>query len=149
MLRPHLDNFGKKWQKRQNAGCYSDGSTRPMRTCASLNRPEENEMSTNRLFVVVIAIALAALAALTFREGLASRAVASSTDQASMDSATRSYTGWAQAVELTRIDSATRSYAGWAKVLTCDGPLNVDQGIDSATRSYIGMARAAECGALP
>jgi hypothetical protein len=39
--------------------------------------PKEYEMSTNRLLVVVIAVALAAVAALTIREGLATRAATS------------------------------------------------------------------------
>ena len=51
-----------------------------------------------------------------------------------MDSATRSYTAWAEAAdsERTVVDSATRSYTSWARALDV---------VDSATRSYIAWAQ--------
>ena len=103
-------------------------------------------MSTNRLLVFVIAIALAAVAALTLRNGIPTRAVAAPTNLAAMDSATRSYTGLAQYMEMNRIDSATRSYTGWAQAVTCDPRFGFAEGINSATRSYIGWAKSLECG---
>ena len=106
-------------------------------------------MSTRRYLVIGIAIALAALAALSYREGLATRAIAASPNQAAMDSATRSYTGWAQAAELNRIDSATRSYTGWAKSVSCDPAFGLAQNLDSATRSYTAWAKSLECDSQP
>jgi hypothetical protein len=75
---------------------------------------KEINMNVNRLFTLVIVIALIAIVALTVREAVATSSVVSE-----MDSATRSYIGWAEAVESERnaIDSATHSYIAWAKAV--------------------------------
>jgi hypothetical protein len=62
---------------------------------------KESEMSTNRFLVIVIAVALAALAALTFREGIATRAVANNARPAHLISiVTTDY--WARHPELSQ-----------------------------------------------
>jgi hypothetical protein len=103
-------------------------------------------MTTKRFLVLLIAIALASVAALTVRDSIATRAVAASTNPAGPDSATRSYTAWAQYMEMSRIDSETRSYTSWAKAVRCDREFGFAEGIDSATRSYIAWAKSLECG---
>ena len=106
-------------------------------------------MSTNRLIVIVIALSLAALAALTFREALATETVTAAANQAGMDSATRSYIAQGQALQLSRLDSATRSYIAWGKALRCAPGFGFPDGVDSATRSYIAWGQAIECGYQP
>ena len=103
-------------------------------------------MSTNRLLVIVIAIALAGLASLTFRESVATRAITDATVQPSMDSATRSYIALGQALERSRLDSATRSYIAWGKALRCAPGYGFPEGLDSATRSYMAWGQAIQCG---
>ena len=72
-----------------------------------------------------------------------------------MDSATRSYIAWGEALEkakLNALDSGTRSYIAWAEALETAGKLGesgtclnttqenifagIDSSLDSATRSY-------------
>jgi hypothetical protein len=56
-----------------------------------------------------------------------------------MDSATRSYIAWGQAMQVRNaIDSGTRSYIAWGEALE-KAKLNA---LDSATRSYIAWGLA-------
>jgi hypothetical protein len=58
-----------------------------------------------------------------------------------MDSATRSYIAWGQALQVrNRIDSGTRSYIAWGEALE-KAKLNA---LDSGTRSYIARGEALE-----
>jgi len=58
-----------------------------------------------------------------------------------MDSATRSYIAWGQAMQVRNtIDSGTRSYIAWGKALE-KAKLNA---LDSGTRSYIAWGEALE-----
>jgi len=102
-------------------------------------------MFTNRFSYLLVALALVAIVALTAQEAIATRAIAAE----QMDSATRSYTGWAKAVEAERaafaMDSATRSYTAMAKAAECGISIKSFD-VDSATRSYISWAKALECG---
>ncbi len=83
-------------------------------------------MSAKRLYYIPVAIALVALLTLAGRSAFAAVASHATTDAAKqaesldLDSATRSYTAWAKAVEEQQngqIDSATRSYMAWAKAI--------------------------------
>ena len=78
-----------------------------------------------------------------------------------MDSATRSYIAWGEALEkakLNALDSGTRSYIAWGEALKAAGKLGesgacpttsqenifagIDSSLDSATRSYIAWGLA-------
>jgi hypothetical protein len=75
-----------------------------------------------------------------------------------MDSATRSYIAWGQAMQVRNtIDSGTRSYIAWGEALEAAGKLGesgtcstsqenifagIDSSLDSATRSYIAWGLA-------
>lgn len=76
-----------------------------------------------------------------------------------MDSATRSYIAWGQAMQVRNaIDSGTRSYIAWGESLEAAGKLGdsgaclstpqenifdgIDSNLDSATRSYIAWGLA-------
>jgi hypothetical protein len=76
-----------------------------------------------------------------------------------MDSATRSYIAWGQAMQVRNtIDSGTRSYIAWGEALEAAGKLGesdaclnmtqenifagIDNSLDSATRSYIAWGLA-------
>ena len=76
-----------------------------------------------------------------------------------MDSATRSYIAWGQAMQVRNtIDSGTRSYIAWGAALEAAGKLGesgacsnmtqedifagIDNSLDSATRSYIAWGLA-------
>jgi hypothetical protein len=76
-----------------------------------------------------------------------------------MDSATRSYIAWGQAIQVRNtIDSGTRSYIAWGEALETAGKLGesgacpttsqekifagIDSSLDSATRSYIAWGLA-------
>ena len=76
-----------------------------------------------------------------------------------MDSATRSYIAWGQAMQVRNtIDSGTRSYIAWGEALEAAGKLGepgacpttsqenifagIDSNLDSATRSYIAWGLA-------
>ena len=54
-----------------------------------------------------------------------------------MDSATRSYIAWGEALEASTVDSATRSYIAQAKAVACGVDAAYGLDVDSATRSYI------------
>ena len=93
---------------------------------------------TNRFIRLLIAISLLAVVVLVVREAKATRSLV-----ANVDSATRSYTAWAQAAEAeaSRVDSSTRSYTAWAKAAEAEASM-----VNSATRSYIAQAKAVACG---
>jgi hypothetical protein len=115
---------------------------------------QSNSTLKKRLVITMILTSLAVIAALTVREALATSAVASN-----MDSATRSYRAWAQAIESKAkdADSATRSYTAWAKFVEMENALISVTGntlcqnyaapanVNSATRSYIAWAYSVEC----
>ena len=91
-------------------------------------------MYANRFIRLLIAISLFAIVVLVVREANATVSLV-----ANVDSATRSYTAWAKAVEAeaSTVDSATRSYIAQAKAVTCGVEAAYGQSLDSATRSYI------------
>src|SRR4026209_2945972 len=98
-------------------------------------------MYTNRFFSLLIAITLLAVAALVVREANATASLAPN-----VDSATRSYTAWAQAAEAegSTVNSATRSYIAQAKALACGVDAAYGLSLDSATRSYIAWGLAVQ-----
>jgi hypothetical protein len=63
---------------------------------------------------------------------------------ANVDSATHSYTAWAQAAEAeaSTADSATRSYIAQARAVACSVDATYGLDLDSATRSYIAWGLA-------
>ena len=91
-------------------------------------------MYTNRFISLFIAISLFALVVLAARNTEATPALVTN-----VDSATRSYTAWAKAVEAEAgtVDSATRSYIAQAKAAACGVNTTYRLNLDSATRSYI------------
>ena len=96
-------------------------------------------MFTNRFISLLIAISLLAVTVLVVR-----RANATASLLSNVDSATRSYTAWAKAVETeaNTVDSATRSYIAQAKAVTCGVDAAYGPHLDSATRSYIAWGEA-------
>ena len=98
-------------------------------------------MYTNRFISLFIAISLLAVVVLATRNAEATPSIG-----ANVDSATRSYTAWAKAAEVSSVDSATRSYIAQAKAVTCS--VEPAHGLDSATQSYISWARSLETRAL-
>jgi len=144
-------------------------------------------MFTNRFFTALIIVALTAVVGLTVREAVVTSAFGSELEEAErsqqtwaadtarweamgeyyanqaaaqrMDSATRSYIAWGQAMQVRNaLDSGTRSYIAWGEALEAAGKLgesgtcsnmtqeNIFAGIpnnlDSATRSYIAWGLA-------
>jgi hypothetical protein len=138
-------------------GWRANAGKSPATLGANFHQPKEIEMKTNLLLNLFVAFALLAVIALTVREAVATHAVA-----LEVDSATRSYSGWAREVEAGNsqaalvpvtsnsnvINSATQSYTGWAKAVKCGADLADDKTIDSATRSYIAWAKALEVGEI-
>lgn len=98
-------------------------------------------MYTNRFFSLLVAISLFAVAVLVVREASATTSLV-----ANVDSATRSYTAWAQAVtvESNTVNSATRSYVAQAKAVACGADATYNPVLDSSTRSYIAWAKSLE-----
>ena len=98
-------------------------------------------MYTNRFIRLLIAISLLAVVVLVVREANATMSLV-----ANVDSATRSYTAWAKAVEAeaSTVDSATRSYTAQAKAVACGMDATYSLNLDSATRSYIAWAKSLE-----
>ena len=96
-------------------------------------------MNTNRFISLLIAISLLAVTVLVVREANAT---------ANVDSATLSYTSWAEAAEAegSTMDSATRSYVAQAKA-ACSVVATYGPNLDSATRSYMAWGLASETGA--
>jgi hypothetical protein len=99
-------------------------------------------MPTNRFVSLLVAISLLAVAVLVVQKANASTSLVPN-----IDSATRSYTAWAKAVEAeaNTMDSATRSYTAQAKAITCSVDATYGLDLDSATRSYIAWAKSLEC----
>ena len=125
-------------------------------------------MFTNRFFTVLVILALAAVAGLTVREAIATSSVTSNVEEADtarweamgeyyanqaaeshqslreaqpyiMDSATRSYIAWGQAMQVRNaMDSGTRSYIALGEALE-KAKRNA---LDSGTRSYIAWGLA-------
>lgn len=96
-------------------------------------------MYTNRFIRLLMAIFLLAVAVLVVREAKATASLV-----ANVDSATRSYTAWAQAAEAeaSTVNSATRSYIAQAKAVACGVDATYGLNLDSATRSYIAWGLA-------
>jgi len=99
-------------------------------------------MFTNRFISLLVAISLLAVVVLVVREANATAPLVSN-----VDSATRSYTAWAKAVEVeaSTVDLATRSYTAQAKAVACGVDATYGLDLDSATRSYIAWAKSLEC----
>jgi hypothetical protein len=99
-------------------------------------------MYTNRFINLLVAISLLAVVVLVVRNANATASLV-----ANVDSATRSYTAWAEAAgaEASTVDSATRSYIAHAKAVTCGVDATYGLDLDSATRSYIAWAKSLEC----
>ena len=91
-------------------------------------------MYTNRFISLLVAISLLAVTVLVVQKANATTSLV-----ANVDSATRSYTAWAKAVEAeaSTVDSATRSYIAQAKAAACGVDTTYRLNLDSATRSYI------------
>ena len=98
-------------------------------------------MFTNRFISLLVAISLLAVTVVVVRKANATASLVSN-----VDSATRSYTAWAKAVEAeaSTVDSATRSYTAQAKAIACAVYPTYDLDLDSATRSYIAWAKSLE-----
>jgi hypothetical protein len=96
-------------------------------------------MYTNRFIRLLIAISLLAVVVLVVRETNATASFVGN-----VDSATRSYTAWAEAAEAgaSTVDSATRSYIAQAKAVACGVDATYGLDLDSATRSYIAWGLA-------
>ena len=101
-------------------------------------------MFTNRLFTALFIVTLAAVVGLTGRQVVLTSATGSGLEEAQpyiMDSATRSYIAWGQAMQVRNtIDSGTRSYIAWGEALE-KAKLHA---LDSGTRSYIAWGEALE-----
>ena len=99
-------------------------------------------MYTNRFIGLLVAISLLAVTILVVQKANASASLVSN-----VDSATRSYTAWAKAVEAeaSTVDSATRSYTAQARAVACAVDATYGLDLDSATRSYIAWAKSLEC----
>jgi len=117
-------------------------------------------MSTNRFFILLTIIAMMAVVAFTVREIVTTSAAAPE-----MDSATRSYIAWGNALKTANkegymvpvtgygnaLDSATRSYIAWGNALKAANkegfmvPVIVDNNlIDTANQPSIAWAKS--CG---
>jgi hypothetical protein len=115
-------------------------------------------MFTNRFFTVLVILALAAVAGLTVREAIATSSVTSNVEEA--DTARWEAMGeyYANQAQRYTMDSATRSYIAWGDALQAAGKLgdsaagsnttqenifaSIDSNLDSATRSYIAWGLA-------
>jgi hypothetical protein len=115
-------------------------------------------MSTNRFFNLLTIIALLMVVAVSIRTSVVTSAAAPE-----MDSATRSYIAWGNALKAANkegvmvpvtgygnaLDSATRSYIAWGNALKAANKEDVmvpvagyGNALDSATRSYIAWGNA-------
>ncbi len=96
-------------------------------------------MYTNRFISLLVSISLLAVIVLGVREANATISLAPN-----VDSATRSYSAWAEAAEAeaSPVDSATRSYIAQAKAAACGGDATYGLNLDSATRSYVAWGLA-------
>jgi len=95
-------------------------------------------MFANRLLNLFVVISLVAVAALLVREASATAAVVSN-----VDSGTRSYIGWAKAVELESNQQLTHTSAG--RGLWNVAGILLENKVDSATRSYVSWAKDMQC----
>jgi type II secretory pathway pseudopilin PulG len=115
-------------------------------------------MSTNRLFTLLIILALALVAALSARTLIGKGGSASE-----MDSATRSYIAWGEALKVANkegvmvpvtgdnitVDASFRTFIGWVDACGVDISYANNVELDSATRSYIGWGLSMPCGYTP
>jgi len=120
-------------------------------------------MFTNRFFTVLVILALAAVIALTVREAVATSGIASNADTARWEAMGKYYENQAQRQHEAEdqpyiMDSASRSYIAWGEALQAAGKLgdsaagsnttqenifaSIDSNLDSATRSYIAWGLA-------
>ena len=124
-------------------------------------------MFTNRFFTVLVIVALAAVVGLTVREAVIASAVGSKLEKteriqqsSAADTARWEAMGkyYANQAATQRMDSATRSYIAWGEALEAAGKLGdsnacsnttqenifagIDSNLDSATRSYIAWGLA-------
>ena len=111
-------------------------------------------MKNNRLFTLLMVVALLAIVALTAREAIATTAVVSE-----MDSATHSYISWGPALKAANkegfmvpvihdgvaVDSVTQPSIYWAEACGVDLSYANNKELDSATRSYISWGMAIQC----
>jgi len=115
-------------------------------------------MSTNRFLTLLTIIAVMVVVAFSIRE-----AVATSNVAPEMDSATRSYIAWGNAlraankegvmVPVTVYSDASNSEVqpliAWAKACGVDLSYANNVELDSATRSLISRAMSVKCGNIP
>ena len=110
-------------------------------------------MLTNRFFNVLVIVALAAVVGLTVREAVVTSAIGSELEEAE-----RIQQSWAADTARYAMDSGTRSYIAWGEALDAAGKLgdsaagsntnqknifaSIDSNLDSATRSYIAWGLA-------
>lgn len=103
-------------------------------------------MFTNRLFTTLIMVALAVVVGLTVRQVVFTSAAGSGFEESQpyvMNSATRSYIAWGQAMQARNtLVSGTRSYIAWGEALE-KAKFNT---LDSGTRSYIAWGKALAAG---
>lgn len=115
-------------------------------------------MFKNPFFTVLVILALAAVVGLTVRDAIATSSVTSNVEEA--DTARWEAMGeyYANQAAAQRMDSATRSYIAWGQALQAAGNLgdsgacsnttqenmfaSIDSNLDSATRSYIAWGLA-------
>ena len=112
-------------------------------------------MLTNRFFNVLVIVALAAVVGLTVREAVVTSAIGSELEEAE-----RIQQSWAADTARYPMDSGTRSYIAWGEALDAAGKLGdsdvcstttqenifdgIDSNLDSATRSYIAWGLASQ-----
>jgi len=115
-------------------------------------------MSTNRFFTLLTIIALMVVVAVSIQAY-----VVTSAATPEMDSATRSYIAWGNALKAANkegvmvpvsgysgaINSETQSLIAWAKACGVDLSYADNVEMDSATRSYISWAKSVQCGNTP
>jgi len=115
-------------------------------------------MSTNRLFTLLIILALALVVALSART-----LVGKGGSAFEMDSATRSYIAWGEALKAANkegvmvpvtgdnitVDPSSRTFIGWVDACGVDISYANNVELDSATRSYIGWGLSMPCGYTP
>lgn len=115
-------------------------------------------MSTKRFFTLFTIIAVVMVVAFSIRE-----AVASSNAAPVMDSATRSYIAWGNALKAANkegfmvpvtgdsnaVASANQPVIAWAKVCGVDLSYANNTELNTATRSLISRAMSVQCGNTP
>lgn len=115
-------------------------------------------MSTKRFFTLLTIIAVVMVVAFSIRE-----AVASSNTSPEIDSATRSYIAWGEALkaankegfmvpvtgDINAVGSVNQPVIAWAKTCEVDLSYANNGDLDSATRSLISRAMFVQCGNTP